>query len=1102
MRVFRIDQFDLRDVVVEIKIPSRRIVLFNAEDFVMTAAAEAARNDRHIAAVLRQRLFGIGIDRVELQVVVEQIREIGFVAQGGPDRVRVGTKYDIGRILDEVDLRALVGDEQFGAVGERVGRARIKVHERLRLDLKRCALVGVARKLQLTAEAFVHRGHVVAQAAEVNVAAVKSKRSDVLVDVAVDLVINRAHVEVAVFFNRNSRIHRRKLIGRVVSLCVAVVGIGKRVATVLKHDVAREPGSLIVGEAEHLLVRLCRPREIDHHVARSRHRIGDLRYNAARAARGVNRSDNFERAAGGNLGVPRAERSGVAGRKDGSRLDARYTGEPAVGAFDCELCSVARNGKFAAALAERIVAGNDVVILAAHNRENRAGAFTGTSNEVEGRTRLNVEAVDRLFAEDRCRSTTHDAGGAFEAQFGRFAERMSGRTGNKRRTRSHGRAARVVAVLIDERDFAFGDAQIARALHCGRELIVVFVGARARKLKRLAVVDRDLGETVGELQTGTGAVLVEDKLVVVGAGGNFFAVGGVANGNVELVAFNIIAVGLEIEVGRIAQNLTRNERREYRAAVLTGQILCGERTIDEIALRIFDIRSVGVIVDIEVNGHIALKRQRAAAAKIDARDFAFARCARRAVVKGHRAAAVERDVRDGARNGVGDIDPRAGVGNKARAAIEGVAVRVKVERDVVEFERAVDVGVFKGERAARSRFEADLAGAADGKTVADRGAAFDREAGRRTAPNGDIAREVGAGQNIGVRKGDIGARSHVDVGELAARDRIADRAVRFASRNRERRHTTGEFDGTVAERELVADRHAAAERPVSVQVSVGAVDDRRTVDSKIGLVRALKRIVAERKERVHRLVVPRKVNGAARVYAKRCGIAEARVGIEDNLSIPSEPGLARVSIFIPCKRYRALAVGALEDDVAGRAAVLTVLDECVKDGCRVRCRIGRDGKTLPARIFSVVAAADIAGFVEQTKIGDLVADRKRAGLAVVREVLVVRANGFGNTPVFGAAVCQDDFLLNFLRGPVRRTFGVEIVAIDNLRTAHGFGFIAVHKNEIADAGDDSDVRADRAGVENFGAAVGNPDGIVRRAEDNGGLPVTSSSRSALERQSA
>ena len=80
-------------------------------------------------------------------------------------------------------------------------------------------------------------------------------------------------------------------------------------------------------------------------------------------------------------------------------------------------------------------------------------------------------------------------------------------------------------------------------------------------------------------------------------------------------------------------------------------------------------------------------------------------------------------------------------------------MRVKVERDVVEFERAVDVGVFKGERAARSRFEADLAGAADGKTVADRGAAFDREAGRRTAPNGDIAREVGAGQNIGVRKG-------------------------------------------------------------------------------------------------------------------------------------------------------------------------------------------------------------------------------------------------------------------------------------------------------------------------------------------------------------
>ena len=677
---------------------------------------------------------------------------------------------------------------------------------------------------------------------------------------------------------------------------------------------------------------------------------------------------------------------------------------------------------------------------------------------------------------------------------------MSGRTGYERRTRSHGRAARVVAVLIDERDLAFGDAQIARALHCGRELVVVFVGARARKLKRPVVVNRNLGETVGELQTGTGAVLVEDKLVVVGAGGNFFAVGGVANGNVELVAFNILAVGLEIEVGRVARNLTRNERREYRAAVLTGQILCGERTIDEIALRIFDIRSVGVIVDIKVNGHVARKRQRAAAAKIDARDFAFARCARRAVLKGHRAAAVERDVRDGARNGVGDIDPRAGVGNKARAAIEGVAVRVKVERDVVEFERAVNVGVFKGERAARSRFEADLAGAADGKTVADRGAAFNREAGRRTAPNGDIAREVGSGQNIGVRKGDIGARSHVDVGELAARDRIVDRAVRFAPRNRERR-CTGEFDGTVAERELVADRHAAAERPVCVQVSVGAVDDRRTVDSKIGPVGTLKRIVAERKERAHRLIVTGKVNGAARVDAKRCGIAEARVGLEDDLSILSEPRLARVGIFIPCKRYRALAVGALEDDVAGRVAVLTVLDECVKDGRPVRCRIGRDGKTLPARIFSVVAAADIAGFVEQTKIGDLVADRKRAGLAVVREVLIVLANGFGDTRVTGTA---DDVLLNFLRGPVRRTFGVEIVAADHRRAAaaHGFRCIAVHKNEITDAGDDSDVRADRAGVENFGAAVGNLDGIVRRAEDDGGLPVISSSLSALERQSA
>ena len=154
---------------------------------------------------------------------------------------------------------------------------------------------------------------------------------------------------------------------------------------------------------------------------------------------------------------------------------------------------------------------------------------------------------------------------------------------------------------------------------------------------------------------------------------------------------------------------------------------------------------------------------------------------------------------------------------------------------------------------------------------------------------------------------------------------------------------------------------------------------------------------------------------------------------------------------------------------------------------------------MPARIISVVAAADIAGFVEQTKIGNLVADRKRAGLAVVREVLVVRANRFGNTHVAGAAA---DFLLNFLRGPVRRTFGVEIVAANHRRTAHGFGFIAVHKNEIADAGDDSDVRADRAGVENFGAAVGNLDGIVRRAENNGGLPVISSSLGVLKRQCA
>ena len=157
---------------------------------------------------------------------------------------------------------------------------------------------------------------------------------------------------------------------------------------------------------------------------------------------------------------------------------------------------------------------------------------------------------------------------------------------------------------------------------------------------------------------------------------------------------------------------------------------------------------------------------------------------------------------------------------------------------------------------------------------------------------------------------------------------------------------------------------------------------------------------------------------------------------------------------------------------------------------------------MPARIISVVAAADIAGFVEQTKIGDLVADRKRAGLAVVREVLVVLANGFGNTRVTGTAVRIDDVLLNFLRGPVRRTFGVEIVAADNRRTAHGFGCIAVHKNEIADAGDDSDVRADRAGIENFGAAVGNLDGIVRRAEDNGGLPVISNSLGVLKRQRA
>lgn len=340
----------------------------------------------------------------------------------------------------------------------------------------------------------------------------------------------------AFLFNDDFSVVGRVLVGRHRRIFV-VRGVGKRIAALLKHDLAVEVLRLIVrkAEAELVVVKRLRARQIDDDGAASRDCVGKrCRRLAGRAAHGVDRRIGRLDFHAKRSALSDADRAGAAAgakrirhleRETGAAFKGHVARVAGIGGIYRQLCS--RAGDCEVARARELAA--DFVRFAARNRQLRR-----VRRELQRSIVADPEAADSFDAEDLGRAARRAVSRAGENERRSSAEGMARRARNKRCACFDRRGAGVAVFIVDERNGAARDFEAARAGHLGAERVVAHRRIVATcKLKRLLIHKAYFFQPVDQVEIG--AVVRYGRAVAVDAFGNLFIRTVVADGNRQLV---------------------------------------------------------------------------------------------------------------------------------------------------------------------------------------------------------------------------------------------------------------------------------------------------------------------------------------------------------------------------------------------------------------------------------------------------------------------------------------------------------------------------------------------------------------------------------------
>ena len=196
-------------------------------------------------------------------------------------------------MLDKINLGSFIGNEQFGAIiRERIRRTGVQINRRDIVDAERTAVFAI--KFKLTAELIFKRLHVIAQAAEIDIAAVERQRTNMLVNKSSIFMVALAHVERTALVHLNFGIPSRALVSRRNRMVVS--NKGKRKAAIFKTDRSRESwiflGSLLaarlrIGKAKASLT-IVRSSQIHNNRTVTRDGIGNCSNGSGCRTGGVN----------------------------------------------------------------------------------------------------------------------------------------------------------------------------------------------------------------------------------------------------------------------------------------------------------------------------------------------------------------------------------------------------------------------------------------------------------------------------------------------------------------------------------------------------------------------------------------------------------------------------------------------------------------------------------------------------------------------------------------------------------------------------------------------------------------------------------------------
>ena len=395
--------------------------------------------------------------------------------------------------------------------------------------------------------------------------------------------------------------------------------------------------------------------------------------------------------------------------------------------------------------------------------------------------------------------------------------------------------------------------------------------------------------------------------------------------------------------------------------------------------------SIHIVVKIKLNVDSLGKRKRTLVTKINARGI-IAVFARRAVCKFDRAAVGEGQVLEDTFTDHFRHFKHGASMSAERSIREAIFVRGRIKRHVRDVERARNIrfGVRKRQSAAIFGRNAKSTTRSNVKFVADRSTAREREARGRAGSHINGTREGLAAKSILHREVDVGAVRENERRAVSARKRVRDVAI--GTVNRELARGAGKRNAALAKRLGIVDRNVVVKGPVRAEAGVGAFDHDDAVDRQAA--RTLEGVVAECKERAHRLVEAREVNGAPRVDAQCLGRAEAAVVTKDHLNVVREPGLTGVAV-LKLKRDAIRSFRSPEDNVA-LFAMRTIFDVRGKSDRIIVFGVKRSKRQpLPIVIIPVVeiVATDLFGLMKQTDFRNGVRNGERAFSLVVVELI-------------------------------------------------------------------------------------------------------------------